>query len=350
MDPKVSGDRPLNDWYYGLNTNAMDGHLSKPSISVVIPVYNSQTTLTELTNRLAVILPQSSNQYELVLVNDGSGDGSWDQINQLAATHRWIRGINLMRNYGQHNALLCGVRAAKHEVIIVMDDDLQHPPEEIPRLLQRLAEGYDVAYGTPEVAQHGLLRNAAARITKLALQDALGAETARNVSPYRAFRTKMRDAFANYQSSFVSLDVLLTWGTNRFAAVPVHYDPRRAGRSQYTFRRLVTHALNMMTGFSILPLQLASLVGFAFTLFGMLVLAYVLGRYLIHGVEVRGFTFLASIVTVFSGAQLFALGVFGEYLARIHFRMMERPSYVVGCTTPDRFTKPEYGSTKADHD
>ncbi len=293
------------------------------------------------------MLRQTSDRYELVLVNDGSRDGSWDQINQLAANHEWIRGINLMRNYGQHNALLCGIRAAKYEVIVIMDDDLQHPPEEIPRLLQKLAEGYDVVYGTPQEGQHGLLRNAAARITKLALQSALGAETAGKVSPYRAFRARVRDAFIDYRSSFVSIDVLLAWGTNRFVAVPVRYDPRKTGSSQYTFRQLVTHALNMMTGFSILPLQLATLVGFAFTLFGMVVLAYVIGRYLIHGVDVRGFTFLASIVIIFSGAQLFALGVFGEYLARMYVRIMERPSYFVRGTTSESLAEIHSGPANA---
>jgi glycosyltransferase involved in cell wall biosynthesis len=253
----------------------------------------------------------------------------------LAAAHSWIRGINLMRNYGQHNALLCGIRAANHDTIIIMDDDLQHPPEEIPRLVAKLTEGYDVVYATPEEGQHGFWRNTAARLTKLALQTALGADTAGKVSPYRAFRTRLRSAFANYQSSFVSIDVLLTWGTNRFSSIPVRYDARKAGRSQYTFRRLVTHALNMMTGFSTLPLQLATLIGFTFTVFGLVALAYVVGRYLMHGVDVPGFTFLASIMIIFSGAQLFALGIFGEYLARIHFRMMERPSYVVSSTTPN---------------
>jgi hypothetical protein len=141
----------------------------------------------------------------------------------------------------------------------------------------------------------------------------------------------------------------LTWGTNRFAAIPVRYDPRRIGESQYTFRRLVTHALNMMTGFSILPLQLATLMGFAFTLFGILVLAYVMSRYLVHGVNVPGFTFLACIITIFSGAQLFALGIFGEYLARIHFRMMERPSYVVRSSTPESLAESHCGQAKAAH-
>jgi glycosyltransferase involved in cell wall biosynthesis len=313
-----------------------DPSFATPSLSVVIPVYNSQAILPELLESLGTALRQLSYRYELILVNDGSRDGSWDEINRLTSVHSWIRGINLMRNYGQHNALLCGIRAARNEIIIVMDDDLQHPPDEIAKLLSKLAEGYDVVYGVPKEGQHGFLRDAAAWMTKLALKSALGAETASKVSPYRAFRTKLRDAFADYQSSFVSIDVLLTWGGSRFGAVPVRYDPRRAGKSQYTLRKLATHALNMMTGFSIIPLQLATLIGFGVTFFGVLVFAFVLGRYFIRGTDVPGFTFLASIIVIFSGAQLFALGIFGEYLARIHFRMMDRPSYVVLSTTPER--------------
>ena len=302
---------------------------SRGTCSVVIPVFNSERTLAELVVQLAQTLPTLSVDYEVILVNDGSRDCSWDIICQLSQDYPWVRGINLMRNYGQHNALLCGIRAAKYEVIVTMDDDLQHPPEEIPKLLGKLAKGYDVVYGTPQKEQHGIWRDLASRVGKLALQSAMGAETARKVSAFRAFRAQVRDAFANYQGPFVSIDVLLTWGTIRFAAVPVGHDPRRIGVSNYTFRKLVTHALNMMTGFSVLPLQLASLMGFSFALFGLLVLVYVVGRYLIQGGGVPGFPFLASTIAIFSGVQLLALGIIGEYLARMHFRMMERPTYVI---------------------
>jgi undecaprenyl-phosphate 4-deoxy-4-formamido-L-arabinose transferase len=234
-----------------------------------------------------------------------------------------------MRNYGQHNALLCGIRAARFDTIVTIDDDLQNPPEEIVRLLDKLDEGYDVVYGTPAVETHGLWRDLASRVTKIALQSTMGAETARKVSAFRAFRTVVREAFSSYRSPFVSIDVLLTWGTSRFASVVVQHDLRRVGQSNYTLRKLVTHALNMMTGFSVLPLQLASLAGFSFTLFGVGVLIYVVGRYLLQGTSVQGFPFLASVVAIFSGAQLFALGMIGEYLARMHFRMMERPPYAV---------------------
>jgi undecaprenyl-phosphate 4-deoxy-4-formamido-L-arabinose transferase len=242
-----------------------------------------------------------------------------------------------MRNYGQHNALLCGIRAAQYDVIVTMDDDLQHPPEEIPKLLAKLAEGYDVVYGTPEHQQHGFGRDVASWMTKLALQSVMGAEIAQNVSAFRAFRAEVSRAFAHYSGAFVSIDVLLTWGTNRFSLVTVRHEQRKSGVSGYTVRKLITHAMNMMSGFSTMPLQFASVVGFVFTLFGVGVLAYVIGRFLWLGGSVPGFPFLASIIALFSGAQLFALGIIGEYLARMHFRMMERPSYVVresaGATT-----------------
>ena len=239
-----------------------------------------------------------------------------------------VRGINLMRNYGQHNALLCGIRAAQYDVIVTMDDDLQHPPEEIPGLLERLDEGFDVVYGTPESEQNGFLRAIASRVTRLALRAAVGADVAKNVSAFRVFRTQLRDAFRSYQAPFVSIDVLLTWGTTRFAAKKVSFNPASYGTSNYTFRKLVRHALDMMTGFSTAPLQLASLIGFACTLFGLGVFVYVVGRYLVQG-SMPGFPFLASIIAIFSGAELFALGVIGEYLARMHFRTMDRPIYAV---------------------
>jgi len=298
-------------------------------LSVVIPVYRSEGILLELTQRLESVLNKTARSYELILVNDDSPDRSWDVICQLARQYEWVRPIDLMRNFGQHNALLCGLRATKYEVTVTMDDDLQHPPEEIPKLIAVLAQGYDVVYGTPEREEHSLFRNLASVITKIALQSVMGTEIARRVSAFRAFRTEVTRAFSNYEGSFVSIDVLLTWGTNRFAATPVHHEPRKQGTSGYTFRKLTTHAINMMTGFTSLPLQLASLMGFGFTLFGIFILAYVLVRYFLHGNPVPGFPFLASIVALFSGAQLFALGIIGEYLARMHFRTMQKPPYVV---------------------
>lgn len=300
------------------------------AVSIVIPVYNAMETLQELWEELRRVLDPLGIEYEVIPVDDGSRDRSWAILSELQMRYpRSIRPIRLMRNYGQHNALLCGIRAAQHAIVVTLDDDLQNPPSEIPGLLQKLDEGFDVVYGTPIQGQHGLWRNVASRVTKIALQSAMGAEIAGQVSAYRAFRTGVRDAFATYQGPFVSIDVLLTWGTTRFASIPVRLEPRHTGVSNYTFRKLMVHALNMMTGFSVLPLQFASVVGFAFMLFGLGVLVYVVGRYLLMGGLVAGFPFLASIIAIFSGVQLFSLGVIGEYLSRMHFRLMDRPPYAV---------------------
>ena len=326
------------------------------SVSVVVPVYNSQETLPLLCERLLKVLSvlgESGLQpagmpatpgtpWEIILVNDGSKDQSWKVIRELAARYPGVQGINLMRNYGQHNAMLCGIRRANGNVIVTLDDDLQNPPEELPKLIAQIVAGSDVVYGTRDQEQHGFLRNVASQATKMALQGAMGAKTAQSVTSFRAFRTRLREAFATHQSPNVCIDVLLTWATTRFATVEVRHEPRQIGQSNYSVARLITHALNMMTGFSTLPLRFASFLGFGLTLFGVGVLAYVVGRYWLQGGSVPGFTFVASTIAIFSGAQLFALGIIGEYLARMHFRMLERPAYVV-----QDYAVPDYAVTES---
>jgi glycosyltransferase involved in cell wall biosynthesis len=309
--------------------NGTRPHAPLASLSAVVPVYNSADVLPALVARLEPVLRVVADEFELICVNDGSRDESWRAIVELQRRHSWIRGIDLMRNSGQHNALLCGIRAARFAVIVTLDDDLQNPPEEIPTLVAALADGIDVVYGAPRQEVHGLWRNAASQVTKIVLQGVLGADTARMVGPFRIFRTSVRRAFEGYRGAAVNIDVLLTWATTRFTAVRVGHDVRKIGQSNYTFRTLLTHTLNMLTGFSTLPLQIASLLGFALTLVGGVLLIVVIGRYLLHGVAVPGFAFLASIIIIFSGTQLFTLGVIGEYLARMHFRLLDRPPYVV---------------------
>lgn len=297
-------------------------------VSVVVPVFNSARILPLLVERVRSVLSSASLPFEIILVDDASSDGSWDVISGLTERVEEVCGIRLMRNYGQHNALLCGIRNARYDVTVTMDDDLQHPPEEIPRLLESLSS-YDVVYGTPVRLQHGFARNLASRLTKLVLQNAMGAETAEQISAFRAFRTQLRTAFENYQDPFVSIDVLLTWASARFSAVPVKHNERASGKSNYTARKLIRHAVNMTTGFSTLPLRVASVLGFGLTLLGGLLFVYVVTQYFLRGGSVPGFPFLASVIVIFSGAQMFALGIIGEYLARMHFRIMRRPAYTV---------------------
>lgn len=299
------------------------------SISVVIPVYNGEENLQELLDRLLKVLEELDREFEIIFVDDNSADASWSLLCGLAESDSRVHGVRLSRNYGQHNALLCGIRMVRNEIIITMDDDLQHPPEELPKLLKELEGGYDVVYAPPQSEQHGLLRDLASQLTKLALQRVMGVKSARNVSAFRAFYTRLRDSFADCRSPYVSIDVLLTWGTTNFGVIPVEHAPRKAGVSNYSVSSLITHAINLMTGFTTLPLRIASILGFVFTFFGIGVFGWVLGSYLIYGATVPGFAFLASIIVIFSGVQLFSLGIIGEYIARMHFRSIERPTFHV---------------------
>lgn len=305
-------------------------------VSVVVPVYQGAATLGELVARLEPVLARAAERFEIILVDDGSRDASWPRIEELAKRYASVRGLGLMRNYGQHNALLCGICESRGDTIVTMDDDLQHPPEELPKLLARLQEGFDVVYGRPERLPHGFYRNLASRVTKLVLSRAMGAEAAESISAFRAFRGDIRPALMEHRGPSPCLDVLLSWCTNRFAAVAVEHRPRAAGESNYGPFKLAAHAMNMMTGYSTMPLRLASVLGIVMSAFGAVALAYVLLRYMISGAVVPGFAFLASITALFSGAQLFGIGVMGEYLARMHLRILDRPMFVVRSRTGGR--------------
>lgn len=296
-----------------------------PNITVVIPVYLSSGILTELMTRLNNVLPSIASNYEVIMVCDGSPDDSWKIIKDLSRKYSYLKGINLTRNYGQHNALLVGIREANYEIIVSMDDDLQHPPEEIHALLRKLEDGYDVVYGTPQQLKHNSWRNLSSLVTKFAIKYSIGYENANKINAFRAFRTPIREAFSGYKDKFVSIDILLTWGTNKFASVAVKHDVRRSGASGYNFGKLVLHAINIITSFSALPLQIASIAGFIFMFFGIVVFGYVIIYYILHGGSVPGFTFTAAMIAIFSGVQLFSLGIMGEYLARIHFRSIGQP-------------------------
>jgi undecaprenyl-phosphate 4-deoxy-4-formamido-L-arabinose transferase len=299
------------------------------NLSIVVPVYKGESLIEPLVAQLSEALPAFTKKYEIILVNDGSPDNSWLVIQDLARKYKWVRGICMMRNYGQHNATLCGVRAACYDIVVTMDQDLQHPPREIPRLVTKLEEGYDVVYGAPRKLPQGFWRNLMTASIKRILAKVIGLNAVQNVSAFRAFRTSLRDAFVNFQSPALILDVLLSWGTTRFTSVPVDIAP--AEHTSYSFPMLVRAAMLILIGYSTLPLRFASWLGFFMTLFGLGIFIYVLTVYFIAG-SLPGFPFLASIIALFSGAQMFALGIFGEYLARVFERSMDRPPYVIRAT------------------
>lgn len=297
-------------------------------VSVIVPVYRSADMLPMLVERIRSALRHVA--FEVVLVDDCSDDGTWEVAQRLALSHPEVRALRLGRNVGQHNAQLAGVRVARMHVVVTVDDDLQHPPEEIPRLLERLDVGdVDVVYGTSvTVAQRGW-RRLVSRTARRLLAGPLQAANAERMTSFRAFRTRLRDGFASDVGPAVSMEALLAWSTSRFAHVDVRHDARGSGTSNYTLRSLARFALDTTLAYSARPLRIATALGLVTAGFGAALLVFVVARYALSGTPVTGFPFLASALAIFSGVQLLTLGIMGEYLARMHFRVMQKPTYVV---------------------
>lgn len=313
---------------------------SYSGVSIVVPVYKSLSTLEVLVNKIQAVL-DGQRPYEIILVDDGSPKETWSEVTRLAHIYPSVKGIRLGRNFGQHNALVAGIRTAKMPLTLTLDDDLQNPPEEIPRLLSELEEqDLDVVYGVPDRMEQAFTRRMAGKITRYALRGGLGIAEAPSVSSFRAFRTQTRDAFASDIGTNVSLDALLTWGSARFGSITVKHDARSEGTSNYSFAKLLRFAMDTTTGYSTAPLQFTSILGILIAVLGFVSLIWIVGRPLVTGQSVPGFPFLAATITIFSGAQLATLGIIGEYLARMHFRIMRKPTYVVADST---FTKQEPG-------
>lgn len=299
------------------------------SLSIVVPCFRSVGTLRPLVAGIAAALSPAHGPYEVILVVDDDEDGTWAVAAELAARDPAVRAVRLSRNYGQHNAIVAGVRAARHDVVVTMDDDLQHPPEEIPVLLRALTPEIDLVYGVPLAEEHHALRSLASQLVKWGLARALHIRDARSVSAFRAFRGHLTPVFSQINGPHASIDVALSWATTRVTATTVEMRRRADGRSGYTFRTLLRHAGNMVFGFSTSPLRLVTAVGVAVGLIGLALFAKLTFSYFNGATTVAGFTTIASMVALFASAQLVALGVVGEYVGRIHSGGMGRPTYIV---------------------
>lgn len=308
----------------------MSAMLEGMEISVVVPVYRSEATLCELVRRIDAVLDEMGVGAEVILVNDGSPDGSWGVMQRLGPDYPRLRGLLLARNFGQHAALLAGVQASRGRYVVTLDDDLQTPPEEIPKLLAELARGYDLVYGQRMVESHGWLRDSCSVLVKLLLKGVLRVRWATSITSYRAFRGSLRDSVTQRTAPVICLDALLTWGTDRIGVVMVRHEERRVGRSGYSAGRLMRHAVMLMTSFSGLPLRLAGGLGLVGVVaIGLLLAMAAVGRILPWGVEQGWSILILAVVLCIGGLQLLVLGLAGEYLAQVHRRLMGMGVYAV---------------------
>jgi glycosyltransferase involved in cell wall biosynthesis len=320
-------------------------------LSVVIPVFRAGATLDRLLPELTRELERLCERHEIILVEDSGGDDSWARIRIAAQNDPRIRGIRLSRNFGQHAALLCGIRKANFAITATLDDDMQHPPAELAPLLQGIVDGADLMYGIPQTPEHSVFRSLASKLSNhIILSNYAGGYTdIEAFSAFRVFRTALREGFREAHGSNLSLDVLLAWTTSKARSVRVTFGQRFSGTSNYTLAMLLRHAFNMFAGFSSAPLRLASAFGFGFSLFGFGLLAWVVMNYFVNRGSIPGFTFMASIVSLFSGIQLLVLGLMGEYISRIYLRSMRQPSYLAAEDTsqPSASSNPAHADSVA---
>ena len=310
-------------------------------LSIVIPVYNSQDTLPEHARRIIETLNQTQytpREYEVIYVDDCSNDESWHVIESIRHKSNNIIGIQLAKNAGQHAALLCGIQAARGDLIVTIDDDLQQPPEAIPELLREVNLGYDVVYGVPKTKSESFARSMASRLTKSVLDKTAGSgNQIKLITPFRCFTRRASISLLDYRSTTIDIDVALSWSSSKYSYVPVEFQHRRSGRSGYNITRLARHTINLLTGFSTRPLRISSVYGLLLSGAGMACLIYLCISWVAHGSTVPGFMFLATALCIFSGAQLVALGIIGEYLARIYTRSMNKPSYTIRRKTWEQY-------------
>ena len=299
-----------------------------PLISVVIPVYRSEPTLPKLHQRLVSALERITPDFEILLVEDCGGDRSWDVIKELAATDKRVRGIKLSRNFGQHAATICGVSLAKGDWVITLDDDLEQNPDEIPALFDKAREGYALVYGVYGERTHSVWRNMTSEVARRLFRLAIPSLNYEYTS-FRVIDGRLARELSQFDSPFPFVDGYLSWLTNNCTSVTVAHSARDQGRSNYSFRKLFAHTINIFVTFSDLPLRIASWIGLGAFFVGMIsLLAIVLAR-LLGGITVSGFASIMAGIVLFSGVQLLILGVFGEYLGRMNFKSSKKPLFLV---------------------
>lgn len=302
-----------------------------PNYSIVVPVYNSEGSLPLLRERLEKVFAAMGASWELILVNDYSRDGSWNVMRSLAAGDPRVKGVNLANNFGQHNALMCGFSYASGGYVVTIDDDLQHPPEEVPKLIKAAKEGnYRVVYGQfSSERKYGWFRNIASNAINGVLSKITG--SGYKVTQFRVMEGKVARRLAEFPQYNVMIDVLIkdTVGARDIGHCNVAHHERTIGKSGYSLKKLFGYAMNMIFSFTLWPLRLASTLGIFFSGVAVLIGLVFLGQFLFYGISVEEWTTLILTITLFFGITLFVLGVIGEYLGRMFLNVNRKPQYVV---------------------
>lgn len=303
--------------------------------SIVIPCYCSGPWLTELVDRIDVVMRARNEPFEIVLVNDASPDNTWDVIREVARRYPCVRGIDLQFNTGQHRATLCGLEHTCGDLIILMDDDMQHLPEELPKLIDTMVELPDTDCVMAEFSRkhHGVLRNAGSRLWLWIAAKMYGIPPGLRLSSFRVLKRQLAETLCLYGTVSPLLGPLIGLATRRVVNVTVQHNQRIQGKSGYSLVTLVRMTLDNVFGASTFPLRLVSLLGVSSAAGSVALGAYYLVRYVLGQIAVPGFMTQVLLTMFFGGMILFSVGLVGEYLIRIINEVRRPPRYVVRETT-----------------
>ena len=303
----------------------------KPEVSVVIPVYGSAGILPLLATRLESALQACvPDAFEVILVHDHGPDNAWQVICDLALDRPWLKGVNLRRNAGQHNAVMAGFAHASGTFVITMDDDLQHDPDDIPRILQSLREGADLCYVRFEDRKHAAWKKLGSAFNDFVASKLLNKPRNLYLSPFRGIHHEVCQTALSYKGPFVYVDGLLLQSTSNYASITAKHHARQDGKSGYSLRKSISLWLQMATSFSIVPLRLVSLAGVLASAFAFLLAIGVIWQKLSNPGIAMGWPSLIVAILFMGGLQLLALGAIGEYTGRVLLNVNSRPQYVVG--------------------
>lgn len=305
------------------------------TLSIVVPVYRSAQILPQLVEQIHAEMRKEglADSFELLLVNDASPDNSWQVIRSLATTHTFVKGVSLRRNFGQHNAIMAGLNYVSGDFVVLMDDDLQHPPHAIGDMVRALAEGYDVCYTNYVNRQHALWKKLGSQFNDWVATHLLGKPKGLYLSSFKGLRKEIVQEIIRYDGPYAYIDGLILDVTRSITTINIEHQARHEGEGNYNLRRSLSLWLKMATSFSVLPLRLASYAGFALAALSLVMIVFVIVQKLLHPEFPRGWASLIATVLFIGGIQTLCIGMMGEYLGRTYLKLNHKPQFVVGNTT-----------------
>lgn len=297
-------------------------------VSVVIPVFNERDGLKELCGELTKVMTGMGRDYEIIFVDDGSSDGSLGLLKELERNDRHVRVMAFIRNFGQHAAVMAGFNFSKGEIIVTLDADLQNPPQEIPKLIGKIEEGYDVASGWRRARKDAFSRKMISSLVNKTISRLTGVKLHDYGCMLRAYRRTIIEHLLQYGGRSVYIPAFTSWLSQNGIEVPVGHNPRKFGKSKYRFLKFLRQFFDLITAYTLLPIQLMSIVGAGFSVIGVLMAAYLISFKIFFGTPIRLATLISAFLFFF-GVLILFMGITSEYLVRVSMETRKSPLYIL---------------------